>query len=295
MDLRTASEPMLQEDNQSPGHLTIKNQIWRAYKDALATFWVANTEINSSDINKWRETTSKEHQDAIYLTFRMFAYSINSLSETLETQLINEVKIPEARCVSQDFTKKNIHTEVLWTFAANFYANKDVDSPISTDTPPGMEGKRAWIERQKGIACSKGTPLATKLMSLLTIREIFYGSLQALIRYFISQGIVPPSLNIIKIFEDQERHNYFLLLLIRHFNYQVHAELSKEIIIDAVNIEKAFAASIDEVITRSSSKPPSLDGMSKYIEFLADRLLADLGLAIHYNTPNPVHPTSYPL
>ena len=86
------------------------------------------------------------------------------------------------------------------------------------------------------------------------------------------------------ISRDEAMHTDFAILLYRdHLVEKLSEKEVKEIITGAVEIEKQFVC---------ESLPVSLIGMNsdlmaKYIEFVADRLLVDLGYSKHYNTQNP--------
>ena len=69
----------------------------------------------------------------------------------------------------------------------------------------------------------------------------------------------------------------------KHLINKVPKERIREILIDALNIEREFI---------TESLPASLIGMnanlmSQYLEFVTDRLLGELGCEKEYNTANP--------
>jgi ribonucleoside-diphosphate reductase beta chain len=86
------------------------------------------------------------------------------------------------------------------------------------------------------------------------------------------------------ISRDEGLHCDFACLLYNsHMQTKLSKERVREIIADAVEIEKEFV---------TDSLPVKLIGMNaelmgQYIEFVADRLLAELGNDKIYNKPNP--------
>jgi ribonucleoside-diphosphate reductase subunit M2 len=85
------------------------------------------------------------------------------------------------------------------------------------------------------------------------------------------------------ISRDEGLHRDFACLLYTHLNKKLDPQVITQIVSEAVEIEKEFVC---------ESLPVSLIGMNKdlmsdYIEFVADHLLATLGLAKFYNTVNP--------
>jgi ribonucleoside-diphosphate reductase beta chain len=86
------------------------------------------------------------------------------------------------------------------------------------------------------------------------------------------------------ISRDEGLHcDFACLLYTKHLVNKLSSDQVKEIIIDAVAIEKEFI---------TDALPVKLIGMNselmtQYIEFVADRLLMELGCSKVYNTSNP--------
>jgi ribonucleoside-diphosphate reductase beta chain len=72
-------------------------------------------------------------------------------------------------------------------------------------------------------------------------------------------------------------------LYMNHIVNKMPAEHIRQIIIEAVTIEKEFVC--DALPVRLIGM--NADMMSQYIEFVADRLLGELGVAKYFNTSNP--------
>lgn len=86
------------------------------------------------------------------------------------------------------------------------------------------------------------------------------------------------------ISRDEGMHCNFACLLFRYVKNKPSEERIKAIIIDAVKIEQEFL---------TDALPVKLIGincdlMSQYIEFVADRLLGELGCEKHFKTENPL-------
>ena len=85
------------------------------------------------------------------------------------------------------------------------------------------------------------------------------------------------------ISRDEGLHTDFACLLFNLLNNKPSTEVVSQIITEAVDIEKSFV---------TSALPVSLIGMnaemmSQYIEYVADRLLVNLGAPKAYNAKNP--------
>jgi ribonucleoside-diphosphate reductase beta chain len=86
------------------------------------------------------------------------------------------------------------------------------------------------------------------------------------------------------ISRDEGLHcDFACLLYTKHLVNKLSKEQVREIIIDAVKIEKEFVT--DAIPVRLIGMNSDL--MSQYIEFVADRLLTELGNEKEYNATNP--------
>jgi ribonucleoside-diphosphate reductase beta chain len=86
------------------------------------------------------------------------------------------------------------------------------------------------------------------------------------------------------ISRDEGLHcDFACLLYTKHLVNKLSKEQVREIIMDAVTIEKEFVT--DAIPVRLIGMNSDL--MSQYIEFVADRLLTELGNEKEYNATNP--------
>ena len=85
------------------------------------------------------------------------------------------------------------------------------------------------------------------------------------------------------ISRDEGMHTDFAVLMYSKIVNKLPQEIVYEIIEEAVRIEKEFI--IDSIPCRLIGMNSNL--MSNYIEFVADRLLSQLGYQKKYNTANP--------
>lgn len=86
------------------------------------------------------------------------------------------------------------------------------------------------------------------------------------------------------ISRDEAAHTDFAIKLFRnHIKNKPSVETIQQIISDAVAVEKEFVCEALPVSLIGMNS----DAMSSYIEFVADRLLSDLGCPKLYNAKNP--------
>jgi ribonucleotide reductase beta subunit family protein with ferritin-like domain len=87
------------------------------------------------------------------------------------------------------------------------------------------------------------------------------------------------------ISRDESLHTEFAILLYHHFksSYVSNPELVRQIVTEAVELEKSFATeSLERNLIGMNSGM-----MRQYIEFVGDRLLVQLGLDKVWNVSNP--------
>ena len=126
---------------------------------------------------------------------------------------------------------------------------------------------------------------AERLVSFAAVEGIFFSGSFCSIFWLKKRGLMPGlSFSNELISRDEGLHcDFACLLYTKHLINKLPEEKVREIIRDAVTIEKEFV---------TDALPVKLIGMnadlmSQYIEFVADRLLLELGCSKVYNATNP--------
>jgi ribonucleoside-diphosphate reductase beta chain len=126
---------------------------------------------------------------------------------------------------------------------------------------------------------------AERLVAFAAVEGIFFSGSFCSIFWLKKRGLMPGlSFSNELISRDEGLHcDFACLLYTKHLVEKLPKEKVMEIIIDAVAIEKEFV---------TDSLPVKLIGMNsdlmgQYIEFVADRLLVELGNPRVFNTANP--------
>jgi ribonucleoside-diphosphate reductase beta chain len=126
---------------------------------------------------------------------------------------------------------------------------------------------------------------AERIVAFAAVEGIFFSGSFCSIFWLKKRGLMPGlSFSNELISRDEGMHCDFACLLYNeHIVNKLPVKTLRKIIIDAVNIEKEFIC---------ESLPVRLIGMnsdlmSQYIEFVADRLLVELGTEKEYNVTNP--------
>ena len=126
---------------------------------------------------------------------------------------------------------------------------------------------------------------AERLVAFAAVEGIFFSGSFCSIFWLKKRGLMPGlSFSNELISRDEGLHcDFACLLYTKHLVNKLSKEQVREIIIDAVKIEKEFVT--DAIPVRLIGMNSDL--MSQYIEFVADRLLTELGNEKEYNATNP--------
>lgn len=259
------------------------SKIWEAYKRELACFWSVEEVDLSKDLNDWNSLDENE-QHFICHVLAFFAGSDGIVLENLGKRFLDEVQIPEARCFyGFQLMMENIHSE-MYSLLIDKYINdpnKKTKLFNAIDTIPCISKKAnwalKWIEDQN-------SNFATRLVAFACVEGIFFSGSFCAIYWLKKRGLMPGlTFSNELISRDEGLHTDFAVLLYSMLNNKLDKQTIYDIITEAVSIEKEFI--LDAI-------PCSLIGMnselmSEYIEFVADRLVVQLGYSKIYNAQNP--------
>eukprot|EP01018_Ginkgo_biloba_P018907 Gb_41675 [translate_table: standard] len=278
-----AEEPLLAENPQRFCMFPIKYpQIWEMYKKAEASFWTAEEVDLSQDNHHWEGLTSDEkHFISHVLAF--FAASDGIVLENLAGRFMKEVQVPEARAFyGFQIAIENIHSE-MYSLLLETYI-KDPKEKVhlfnAFETIPCVAKKAYWALRW--IESSES--FAERILAFACVEGIFFSGSFCSIFWLKKRGLMPGlTFSNELISRDEGLHCDFACLLYSLLNHKLSENRVREIVCDAVEIEREFVC---------DALPCDLVGMnsklmSQYIDFVADRLLVALGYTKVYNVQNP--------
>ena len=278
------TEPILQENKDRFVLFPIKhNDIWAMYKKAEASFWTAEEIDLSSDLQDWEHKLNEDEKHFIKHVLAFFAASDGIVNENLAINFLNEAQYPEARCFyGFQIMMENIHSETYSLLIDTYIKDPaEKDKLFHATETLDCIGKKAnwalkWIE--------KGG-FAERLIAFAAVEGIFFSGSFCSIFWLKKRGLMPGlSFSNELISRDEGLHcDFACLLYTQHVINKLPKETVQKIITDAIEIEKEF---VTEAI------PVKLIGMNadlmcQYIEFVADRLLVELGNERVYNVSNP--------
>lgn len=277
-------EPILEENNERFVLFPIQHDdIWQFYKKAEASFWTAEEIDLAQDLVDWNEKLNDDERHFIKHVLAFFAASDGIVNENLAENFLAEVQYTEAKFFyGFQIAIENIHSETYSLLIDTYIKDsKEKDYLFNAiETIDCVKEKAEWALRW----IEEGS-YAERLIAFAAVEGIFFSGSFCSIFWLKKRGLMPGlSFSNELISRDEGLHCDFACLLYNnHLVNKLPKETVSKIITDAVEIEKVF---ISEAI------PVKLIGMNadlmkQYIEFVADRLLAELGCDKVYNTTNP--------
>nr|BAH29738.1 ribonucleoside-diphosphate reductase subunit M2 [Dicyema japonicum] len=257
--------------------------IFTMYKQALASIWTVEEVDLSKDIKHWNILNSDEKRFISHV-LAFFAASDGIVNENLVQRFSVEVQVSEARSFyGLQIAVENIHSEMysllIDTYISDFQEKDKMFSAI--ETMPFVKKKADWAIRWIE---STESHFSERLVAFAAVEGIFFSGSFASIFWLKKRGVMPGlTYSNELISRDEGLHTDFACLLYHHLKKKLPRDRILQIITEAVVLEKEFL---------TEALPVALIGMnvnlmSQYIEFVADRLIIELGYDKHYYAQNP--------
>ena len=246
-------------------------------------FWRAEEIDFSKDMAHWEKLNDKERM-FIKMILAFFAASDGIVLENLAQRFMADVQLPEARAAyGFQIMIENIHSEVYSLLIDTYIKNEEEKHTLFTalDNYPCIKKKADWALKWIN---DKRSSFATRLVAFACVEGIFFSGAFCSIYWLKKRGLMPGlTFSNELIARDEGMHTEFAVLLYTKLQRKMKKSRIYDIIKDAVTIEKEFIC---------DALPCKLIGMnsklmSQYIEFVADRLLTQLGYDKVWNSSNP--------
>ncbi len=269
-DKRFVLFPILHED------------IWTMYKKHVASFWTTEEIDLTNDLRDW-EKLSNDEQKYIKYVLAFFAASDGIIVENLAQKFCNEVQYPEARAFySFQSAMEQIHSEtyslLIDTYIKSTEEKKFLFNAINNI--PIVRKKADWALKW----INNDNNFSERLIGFVIVEGLFFSASFCAIYWLKKRGLMPGlTFSNELISRDEGLHCNFGCLIYSKLSNKLSSENIYNMIKEAIEIEKEFV---------SESLPVELIGMNsklmiQYIEFIADRLLIQLGYEKLYNVLNP--------
>ncbi len=277
-------EPILAENpNRFVLFPIVHDDIWKYYKDNEACFWTAEEIDLSADLNDWNNKLTDNERYFIKHVLAFFAASDGIVNENLAENFVAEVQYTEAKFFyGFQIMMENIHSETYSLLIDTYISDGAEKDHLfnAIETMPCVQKKAEWALRW----IDNGS-FAERIVAFAAVEGIFFSGSFCSIFWLKKRGLMPGlTFSNELISRDEGMHCDFACLLYNdHIVNKLEEGMVTKIIKDAVEIEKEFV---------SDSLPVNLIGMNsdlmcQYIEYVADRLLVELGQEKVWRVENP--------
>lgn len=277
------TEPLLAPDDNRFVMFPIKhNDVWEMYKKQVDCFWRAEEIDLSKDLANW-ESLNADEKHFVSMILAFFAASDGIVLENLASRFMNEVQVSEARAFyGFQIAMENIHSETYSLLIETYIKDKEEKNKLfnAIEHFPCIKKKSDWA--QKWIHDNRSS-FATRLVAFACVEGIFFSGAFCSIYWLKKRGLMPGlTFSNELISRDEALHCEFAILLYSKLLKKMDKARIHEIIKEAVDIETEFIC---------EALPCRLIGMNsemmtQYIQFVADRLVVQLGYKKIYNVSN---------
>lgn len=247
--------------------------VWNLFQNQRKAIW-SESEIDLvEDLKHWKKC-SKDEQFFIKRVLAFFAGSDGIVMENLATRFMNEIQIPEARLFySAQIFIESVHSimyaQLLDTYVTDIREKDELFRSIDTIPAVGQKAKWAlkWINSADNFA--------TRLIAFACVEGIFFSGSFCCIYWLKERGILP---GLTKsndfISRDEGIHcDMAILLYNKYIKNKLTDDMVHKIVKEALVIEKEFIT--DSIPCKMIGM--NADLMSQYIDFVANRLVIQLG------------------
>lgn len=256
--------------------------MWTMYKKAVASFWSTEEIDLSKDKADW-ESLKEDERHFLKHVLAFFASSDGIVNENLAKNFMHEVQIPEARqFYSYQAFNEAIHSETYSLLIDAYISDPEEKQRIfsAIHTMSSVHKKAQWAQRWT----SADRRFAERLLAFICVEGIMFSGSFCAIFWMKKRGLLPGlSFSNELIARDEGLHLEFAIMLFNHLKNRLSRETVLQIVSEAVDNEKEFIR---------TALPCRLIGMnaklmSAYIEYVADRILKQMGYEPHWNSVNP--------
>eukprot|EP00566_Odontella_aurita_P012550 CAMPEP_0113565872 /NCGR_PEP_ID=MMETSP0015_2-20120614/22414_1 /TAXON_ID=2838 /ORGANISM="Odontella" /LENGTH=481 /DNA_ID=CAMNT_0000468109 /DNA_START=112 /DNA_END=1557 /DNA_ORIENTATION=+ /assembly_acc=CAM_ASM_000160 len=257
--------------------------LWAMYKQHVASFWTADEIDLSADLTDWHERLTDNERHFVSMVLAFFAGADGIVVENLAERFCRDVTVPEARCFyGFQMAMESIHQETYCLLIDTYISDvRERERLFSAHASvPSVEKKARWAQRYIGSDAS----FAERLIAFAAVEGVFFAGSFCAIFWLKKRGLMPGlTFSNELISRDEGLHCSFACQLYSKLRNKLSEEDVHRIIGEAVEVERGFIC---------DALPVSLIGMNsalmgQYIQFVADRLLTDLGYRPLYGSKNP--------
>jgi len=277
------SDPLLAENPQRWVLFPIQYpNVYDMYKKHEASFWTAEEIDLAQDARDW-DTLNEKEQHFIKHVLAFFAASDGIVLENLGSRFSTEIQIPEARAFyGFQIAMENIHSET-YSLLIEQYVKDPAEKEMIFDaihTLPAVQEKAQWAVQWMNQSCC----FAERLVAFACVEGILFSGSFCAIYWLKKRGLMPGlTFSNELISRDEGLHAEFACMVYGMLQNRLPEDVVHDIVRGAVVVERRFIC---------DALPCDLIGMNselmtRYIEFVADRLLVSLGHNKLFHVSNP--------
>jgi ribonucleotide reductase beta subunit family protein with ferritin-like domain len=276
-------EPLLSQEHNRMTVYPIKfPSIWDAYKKQMAAFWTAEELDFSKDYDDYQKLSVNE-QHFIKMILSFFAASDTIVNINLGERFTKEIQIREA-IITYNYQMfiENIHSEVYSLQIDNIIRDPEEKEKAlnALNNYPCIKKKADWAYKW----IESRDSFAQRLIAFAIVEGVFFSGAFCSIFWLKKRNLMPGLCDSNELISrDEGMHTGFACLLYSMVNERIEQETVHNMFREAYEIEREFIC---------ESLPCSLLGMNsdlmtKYIKFVSDRLLIQLGYEKLWKESNP--------
>lgn len=257
--------------------------VWELYKKAVASFWTVEECDFSKDTGDWNKLSADEKYFISHI-LAFFAGSDGIVVENLGERFMREVDEPEMKAFyGFQIAIENIHSEMYSLLIDTYIKDNEEKNKLfnAINNFDCINKKANWAKKWID---DKDSNFSSRLIAFAAVEGIFFSGAFCSIFWLKKRGLLPGlCFSNELISRDEALHTEFAVLMYNNYSEKIDKEQVLDIIKDAVVIEKEFI--VESLPCRLIGM--NSDSMMQYIEFVADRLLVQLGNEKYYKTKNP--------
>lgn len=256
---------------------------WDCYKRAVSVFWIPEEVDLSKDLSDYNNKLTYNERFFINNVLAFFAASDGIVIENLSERFIKDVKTKEGKFFYgfQIFIEQ-VHSEMYSLLIDTYIKDKNEKMKLfnAIENIDSVAQKAKWALKW----ISSEQTFAARIVAFAAVEGIFFSGSFAAIYWLKKRGLMPGlTFSNELISRDEGLHTDFACLMYSEEKDKPNEEIVHKIIKEAYEIEENFI---------NKSLPCNLIGMNaelmkKYIQFISDRLLRQLGHSPIWNVENP--------
>tara|TARA_B100001094_G_scaffold324208_1_gene376430 strand:+ start:3550 stop:4749 length:1200 start_codon:yes stop_codon:yes gene_type:complete len=277
------NEPLLDSNSNRHSMYPITYpDIYEMYKKARASYWQPEEISLKDDMADW-ENLNNDEKHFISHILAFFSASDGIVNENINVNFCSEIEIPEARAFyAFQEAMETIHSETYSILLDKFVTDPKEKSRLQkgVETIPAIKTKAEWCFKYMNQELS----FPKRLVAFACVEGIYFSGSFCSIFWLKHRGLMPGfSFSNELISRDEGLHTEFAVLLYSYIVNKLSEEEIYEIIKSAVKNEQEFI--IESIPCKLLGMNSEM--MSRYIEFVADRLSQQLGYKKIYHSENP--------